>query len=133
MFGQDFGGKKLTMADFEGDTNAYILGKNNYKLVRQLYGFHDAIESGVDWSRFTDELIKSVFKAGNGGSPIYPDELILDNFPGVIKDVKDKNIYSVRCQVPEDIARFYSPQWRCVKERHGGNDERRKIFNSVVC
>ena len=132
MFGQDFGGKKLTMADFEGDKYAYILGKNDFKLVRQLYGFHDAIESGVDWSRFTDELNKSVFKTGNGGSPIYPDELILDNFPGVIKDVKDKNIYSVRCQVPEDIARFYSPSVWIFEVRYYNGDVLKKDMEEMM-
>ena len=97
-----------------------ILGKNDYKLVHQFYSFHDAIESGVDLARFTDEFT-SVFKTGNGGSPTHPDELILDSFPGVFKDVQDKNIYSVRCQVPQDIARFYSPSvWIFEVRYHNG-------------
>ena len=91
--------------EFKEDKYNYILGKNDYKLVHQFYGFHDATESGVGLTRFTDEF-KSVFKTGNGGSPTHPDELILDNFPGVFKDVQDKNIIlsDVKCQ--EDIARF---------------------------
>ena len=119
MFGLKFGEERLTMTDFKEDKYSSILGKNDSRVVQQLYGFHKLYGSGVELRDFKDEQVKSKFEAGNGGSPEYPDELILDNFQGVFKDVK--NIYSIRCEVPESIARFYSPDvWIFeVKDKEG--------------
>ena len=116
------------MAEFQKDKFPHILGKDNMKLVHSLYDFHKMVESGVEWKDFVDETHKSVFKAGNGGSPTHPDELILENFPGVFMDVKDSNIYSVRCKVPEDIARFYSPNvWIFEIKYHDGRVKTRDM------
>ena len=78
-----------------------------YKLVHYLQDFHKKF-GGVDPDKIEDKEFVSLFHHGIENENTHPTELILDDFPGVFKDV-DANIYSIKSEVPEDIAMFDTP------------------------
>ena len=55
-----------------------------YKLVHYLQDFHKKF-GGVDPDKIEDKEVVSLFQHGIEIEDIYPSELILDDFPGVLR------------------------------------------------